>query len=160
MLVLAVLGIVFGIALPSLSGALDRIEVGAAANHLVAAHQRARMMAITRSQVLVLTVDRLVLDHPRRGQDQRRSGPKRVQSASRVALAGPARQFTFSPEGFTLGLSNATLRLTRGSATGRDRISSGKDSDRALDGRTSGGRRPLRADGRPGCPYGSGPFSA
>ena len=38
-------------------------------------------------------------------------------AAHRVSLAGPGRQFTFSPEGFSLGLSNATLRLTRGNAT-------------------------------------------
>ena len=113
-LVLALLGTLCGIAIPHLSGALDSIEVDAAANHLVAAHQRARFMAITRSQVLVLTVEATRLDIRRPGQDNpiwSDEGP----SASRVTLAGPARQFTFSPEGITLGLSNATLQLVRGS---------------------------------------------
>ena len=115
MLVVAVAGLLFGIALPQLFGALDRIEVSAAANHLAAAHLRARMMAIARSQVLVLSVDPARLAIYPRGQSTvlwSEDGP----AASSVILAGPARQFTFSPEGLTLGLSNATLRLTRGSA--------------------------------------------
>jgi Tfp pilus assembly protein FimT len=115
MLVVAVAGLLFGIALPRLSGALDRIEVESEANHLVAAHRRARIMAITRSQVLVLTIDSANLDIRPRGQASplwAENGP----AAARVTLEGPARQFTFSPVGFTLGLSNATLRLSRGSA--------------------------------------------
>ena len=74
------------------------------------------MMAIARSQVLVLTVDSARLAIQPRGQATilwSEEGP----AASGVALAGPARQFTFSPEGLTLGLSNATLRLARGSAS-------------------------------------------
>jgi hypothetical protein len=31
-----------------------------------------------------------------------------------VTFEGPPRQFTFSPEGFTLGLSNASVPLIRG----------------------------------------------
>lgn len=115
-LVLAVAGLLFGIALPRLSGALDHIEVGSAANHLVAAHQRARIMAVTRGQVLVLSIDAADLVIRSRGQSTplwSEDGP----AAARVALEGPARQFIFSPEGLTLGLSNATLRLTRGSAS-------------------------------------------
>ena len=115
-LVVAVASLLLGIALPQLSGALDRIEVSAAANHLAAAHLRARMMAIARSQVLVLSVDPARLAIYPRGQSTllwTEEGP----AASSVVLAGPARQFTFSPEGLTLGLSNATLRLARGSAS-------------------------------------------
>ena len=115
-LVLAVVGLLFGIALPRLVGAVDRIEVESAANHLRAAHQRARIMAVTRSQVLVLTIqaDSLVI----RPQGQANllwaeDGP----TATGVTLEGPARQFTFSPVGLTLGFSNATLRLSRGSAS-------------------------------------------
>jgi prepilin-type N-terminal cleavage/methylation domain-containing protein len=116
MLVLAVLGLLFGIALPRISGALDHIEVWAAANHLAAAHQRARIMAITRSQVLVLTIEAASLAIRPRGQAVplwSEPGP----AATRVALEGPAHQFTFSPEGLTFGLSNATLRLSRGAAS-------------------------------------------
>lgn len=116
MLLLAVAALLFGIALPQLSGAVDRIEVGAAANHIAAAHRRAQMMAIARSQVLILSVDPARLAIYPRGQSSllwSEDGP----TANSVALAGPARQFTFSPEGLTLGLSNATLRLARRSAT-------------------------------------------
>jgi prepilin-type N-terminal cleavage/methylation domain-containing protein len=116
MLVLAVTSLLFGIALPRLSGALDRIEVESQANHLVAAHRRARMMAITRSQVLVLTIDSANLVIRLRGQ----TSPlwaERGPAAARVTLDGPARQFTFSPIGLTLGFSNATLRLSRGTAS-------------------------------------------
>jgi Tfp pilus assembly protein FimT len=116
MLVLAVAGLVFGIAVPSLSGVLDRVEVWAAANHVVAAHRRARVMAITRSQVLVLTVDPDLLSIRPREQPApvwSEVGP----ASSRVALEGRSRQFTFGPEGISLGLSNATLRLTRGTAS-------------------------------------------
>jgi prepilin-type N-terminal cleavage/methylation domain-containing protein len=116
LLVIAVAGLLFGITLPQLSEALDHIEVGSAVNHIVAAHQRARTMAITRGQVLVLSIQATDLVIRPRGEMTSlwsEDGP----DAARVALEGPARQFIFSPEGLTLGLSNATLRLTRGSAS-------------------------------------------
>ena len=115
MLVLAVLGILLGIAIPGLSQSLDRIEVEAAAAHIVAAHQRARLLAITRAQVMRLSIDgaRIVI-YPRIGLNPLWSEPG--PSETGVTLAGGARQFTFSPEGFTLGLSNASLQLVRGSS--------------------------------------------
>jgi type IV fimbrial biogenesis protein FimT len=115
-LVLALLGLLLGIALPSLSGALDRIEVGAAASQIAAAHTRARMMAISGSRVLVLTVDSGTLSIHLPGSTSH-LWSTRGPALSSVSLAGPPRSFTFSPEGFTLGLSNATLQLSRGSAT-------------------------------------------
>ena len=116
MLVVAVAGLLLGIALPRLSEAVDRIEVESQANHIVAAHQRARIMAVNRGQVLVLTVDSASLVIRLRGQASplwAEDGP----AAAGVGLEGPARQFTFSPVGLTLGFSNATLRLSRGSAS-------------------------------------------
>ena len=116
LLVLALGGILLGIAIPRLSAALDRIEVAAAASHIAAAHQRARLMAVTQSMVAVLSVDSLALTIRQRGLITplwSEAGP----AAHRVSLAGPGRQFTFSPEGFSMGLSNATIRLTRGNAT-------------------------------------------
>lgn len=115
-LVLALIGILVGIAIPPLSGALDRIEVRTAANHVVAAHQRARMMAVAQGQVLVLSVNRNELAIRRQGQ----ATPLWVEAgpaANGVVLDGPGHTFTFSPEGLTFGFSNATLRLSRGSAT-------------------------------------------
>jgi Tfp pilus assembly protein FimT len=116
MLGLAVAGILIGLALPHLSGPLDRIEVEGAANRLIAAHQRARIMAITRSQVILLSIDSTGLTISARGG----GGPLWSDlgpASTGVALAGPARRFAFSPEGITLGLSNATLQLSRGSTT-------------------------------------------
>jgi prepilin-type N-terminal cleavage/methylation domain-containing protein len=115
-LVLALLGLLLGIALPSLSSALDRVEVRASAAHIAAAHARARLMAITQSRVLVLTVDAARLSIHVRGNTTP-VWSDRGPALNRVSLTGPARTFTFSPEGFSLGLSNATLRLSRGSAT-------------------------------------------
>jgi len=116
MLVLALVGILTGLALPHLSGAMDRIDVEGAANRLIAAHQRARIMAITRGQVILLSIDSVRVTISSRGSSDplwSDVGP----AASGVKLPGPARQFVFSPEGITLGLSNATLRLSRGTGT-------------------------------------------
>jgi prepilin-type N-terminal cleavage/methylation domain-containing protein len=114
-LVLAVLGILSGIALPHLAGILDSIEVEAAASQIVAAHQRARIMAMTRSQVLVLRLEESRLVIQRRGEPTplwSEDGP----SARGVVLSGPTRELIFSPDGLTLGVSNATLPLARGAA--------------------------------------------
>ena len=116
MLVLALVGILTGLALPHLSQAMDRIEVEGAANRLIAAHQRARIMAVTRGQVVLLSINstRMTIS------SQREIDPLWVDigpAARGVELAGPARRFIFSPQGITLGLSNATLRLRRGNAT-------------------------------------------
>jgi prepilin-type N-terminal cleavage/methylation domain-containing protein len=116
LLVLAVGSILLGVAIPRFSAVLDRIEVAAAASHIAAAHQRARLTAITQGVVAVLSVDPLALTIRRRGLTVpiwSEAGPV----THGVSLAGPARQFTFSPEGFSLGLSNATIRLSRGSST-------------------------------------------
>ena len=116
LLVVALGSVLLGVAIPRLSAVLDRIEVSAAANHVAAAHRRARLMAATQGLVAVLSVDPLALTIRRRGATAplwSEAGP----AARQVSLAGPVRQFTFSPEGFSLGLSNATLRLTRGRAT-------------------------------------------
>jgi Tfp pilus assembly protein FimT len=114
-LVLALFGLFCGMAMPHVSGMLDTIGVDAAANQVVSAHQRARLMAMAQGRVMVLTIDSAQLGIQVRGQEGIlwwQEGP----SADRVSLAGATRQFTFSPEGLTLGLSNATLDLTRGSA--------------------------------------------
>ncbi|HEV8177869.1 MAG TPA: GspH/FimT family pseudopilin [Gemmatimonadales bacterium] len=116
LLVLALTAVLLGVAIPRFSAVLDRIEVSAAAGHVAAAHSRARLMAVTQGIVAILSVDTFALTIRRRGAIEplwTEPGP----AAHRVALAGPVRQFTFSPEGFSLGLSNATIRLSRGSAT-------------------------------------------
>lgn len=116
MLVLAVLGILLGIAVPTLAGTMDQIELEAAVARVVAAHRRARLMALNSGQVLTLSVDssRLSVAPPGGASPLWQDvGP----SASGVRLPGATQHFTFSPEGYTLGLSNASLQLTRGSRT-------------------------------------------
>ena len=116
LLVLAVLGILTALALPRLSQAIDRIEVEGAANRLITAHRRARVMALARGQVVLLSIDstQLTISQPAQTEPLWTDvGP----AASGVQLAGPARQFIFSPGGTTLGFSNATLQLSRGSTT-------------------------------------------
>jgi prepilin-type N-terminal cleavage/methylation domain-containing protein len=115
LLVLAVVGILLAFAVPSLTRTVDGIEVTAAAARLIAAHQRARMMAIARNQALVLSVDSDQLAIHQRGSMTplwSEPGP----AASRVSIAGTPRRFTFVPEGLTLGLSNASLQLARGAS--------------------------------------------
>jgi prepilin-type N-terminal cleavage/methylation domain-containing protein len=113
MLVLAVTGILFGVAVPALSLLLDSLAVHSAVSHIAAAQARARLLAIARGQVITLVIDsaRIAIS-PRNNPLPLWSeeGP----SAQRVHLEGAQRQFTFSPEGFTLGVSNASLQLSRG----------------------------------------------
>ncbi len=112
---LAIIGLLLGIALPQLRGLTDSIAVDRAAHEIIAAHRRARIVAVLRSQVIELTVDSTDLAIRARGSAVdlwRGPGP----AASRVALAGPQRHITFSPVGMSMGLSNASFRLSRGAA--------------------------------------------
>jgi prepilin-type N-terminal cleavage/methylation domain-containing protein len=115
-LVLAVTALLLGIAVPPLAGALDRIEVASAAAHIASAHTRARLMAVSRNSVLVLTVASDTLSIHLRGSTTR-LWSDRGPALSNISLVGPSKSFTFSPEGFSLGLSNASLRLSKGSAS-------------------------------------------
>lgn len=114
-LALAVAGLLVLIAVPRLSGALDQIEVDAAASQVVGAHQRARMMAIARGQVLTLVIDSAELAIASR-VDETPLWLQHGPAAAGVALTGSARRFTFAPTGVTLGLSNASLILSRGAS--------------------------------------------
>jgi prepilin-type N-terminal cleavage/methylation domain-containing protein len=114
-MVLAVLGLTLGIAAPHIASMSDRLAVEQAAHQLVAAHRRARITSIVRSRSAVLTVgpDSFAIRLAGDAADTwASSGP----AAWGVALAGPIRRLTFSPVGITTGLSNATFRLSRGTA--------------------------------------------
>jgi prepilin-type N-terminal cleavage/methylation domain-containing protein len=115
MLSLAVGAILLTMAVPRLVRAIDQIEVDAAVGRVVGAHQRARMMAVARGEVLTLGVDSARLSIV-----SRTGGPPlwlhEGPAESGVTLAGPTRHFTFSPNGVTLGLSNASLVLSRGAS--------------------------------------------
>ena len=115
-LVLVVLGLLLAIALPRLEGVTDALAVNGAAQDIVAAHRRARMTAILQSRVVELTVDTNDLAIRARGATAdfwHAAGP----AASRVALAGAPKKILFSPVGLSLGVSNASFRLSRGAAT-------------------------------------------
>jgi prepilin-type N-terminal cleavage/methylation domain-containing protein len=116
-LTLALLSLIFAIALPRLHGLADSLAVDHAAREIAAAHTRARMAAVLRSQELELVVESSALTL-RAGNTPgivlwQGEGP----AAQGVTLTGPSRTLTFSPVGITTGLSNATFRLTRGQAT-------------------------------------------
>jgi prepilin-type N-terminal cleavage/methylation domain-containing protein len=115
-LVLSITGVILGIALPRLATIYDSLTVQRAAQEIVSAHQRARIIAIMRSQSTLLTVapDRLTI-RLRGATDTlwQSTGPE----ALGVSLRGLPRTMTFSPVGITMGLSNATFQLTRGAAT-------------------------------------------
>lgn len=115
MMVLAILGLVMGIATPRLVALRDSLAVEQEAHRVIGAHRRARITSVARGRPVVLTVgsDSMAIRIAGDPADVwRAQGP----AASRVALAGPIRRMTFSPVGFTTGLSNASFSLSRGSA--------------------------------------------
>jgi prepilin-type N-terminal cleavage/methylation domain-containing protein len=113
-LVLAIIGLILGIALPRLAPLADSWTAEQAAQAVVLAHRRARIAAILMSRPLVLTVaaDSLRIATLSDSVVWRAAGP----AAQGATLAGPIRKLTFSPVGLTMGLSNATFQIRRGAA--------------------------------------------
>jgi prepilin-type N-terminal cleavage/methylation domain-containing protein len=120
LIVLSIVSLVLGIAGPRMSGPLDSLAVEHAAGDIAGAHARARVTAVVESRVTLLRVapDSLVLDVMGPAGPERRwamPGPGRFD----VTMAGSARTLTFSPVGLSMGFSNASWTLTKGSATRR-----------------------------------------
>jgi Tfp pilus assembly protein FimT len=113
-LTLILLGLMLVIALPRIHGVADSLAVSRAARAIAAAHTRARMAAVLRSQALELVIEpgALTIRPAAAAPIWQGQGP----AADEVILAGPPRTLTFSPVGITTGLSNASFRLTRGEA--------------------------------------------
>ena len=111
---LTLVGIILLISLPRMHRLADSLAVDRAAQHIAAAHRRARVAAVLRNQPLRLVIDANELSiQPSAGAALwSEPGP----AADGVALAGPARTLTFSPVGISLGVSNASFELTRGAA--------------------------------------------
>ena len=110
-------GLVLAIAAPRMAGPLDALAVEHAAGDIAAAHARARVTAVVESRITLLEVgpDSLVLQVLGTAGPERRwatAGPSRFD----VAMAGGRRTLTFSPTGITMGFSNASWTLTKGSA--------------------------------------------
>jgi prepilin-type N-terminal cleavage/methylation domain-containing protein len=115
LLVLAILGLSLGIAVPRIAALRDSVTVDQEARAIIAAHRRSRILSITRSRTAVLQIDPDSMSIRIAGDaaDAWRAGGA---SANGVTLEGPVRRMTFSPLGYTTGLSNATFRLSRGAA--------------------------------------------
>ena len=115
-LVLAIIGILTAIAEPRVRAFSDGLAVNRAALEIVSAHRRARISAILQSRVLELTISAAALSIRPRGAPAdtwRIPGP----AAEGVTLAGPGHVIAFSPVGISIGLSNASFRLSRGAAS-------------------------------------------
>jgi prepilin-type N-terminal cleavage/methylation domain-containing protein len=115
-LTLAVAGLLLGIALPRFSALKEGVTVEQAAQNIAAAHRRARTTAIVHGRPAILSVAArtLRITFVGAGQPHWSSPGPEIDG---VALAGPPRDLTFSPLGITTGLSNASFRLSLGSAS-------------------------------------------
>lgn len=114
-LAMVIAGLLLGIALPRFAAIKQEVAVEQAAQSLVSAHRRARMIAIARGYPAVLSVAEGSLRITLSGAAQPHwEGPgPRTQG---VAITGTPRDLTFSPLGVTTGLSNATFRLSLGAS--------------------------------------------
>jgi type IV fimbrial biogenesis protein FimT len=115
-LVLAIMGLLVGIAIPRFQRVADGLAVHNAALELVSAHRRARISAILQNRMVELTIraDSLAIRIPGvPGDLWHAAGPQ----AEGISLTGPTYPLVFSPVGLTVGVSNASFRLSRGSAT-------------------------------------------
>ena len=115
-LVLAIMGLLVGIAIPRFQRVADSLAVHQATLQLVSAHRRARFSAILQNRMVELTIraDTLAIRVPGTAADLwHAAGP----DADGVSLTGPTRPLVFSPVGLTVGVSNASFRLSRGGAT-------------------------------------------
>ncbi|MEP6688342.1 MAG: GspH/FimT family pseudopilin [Gemmatimonadales bacterium] len=115
-LTLVIIGTLATIALPRARGFTDSLVVQQAAVEIASAHRRARISAILQSRIIELTVSSGALSlRPRGASVDIWSAPG--PAASGVVLAGPPQVIIFSPVGISMGVSNATFRLSRGAAT-------------------------------------------
>ena len=115
-LVLAIMGLLVGMAIPRFQRVADSLAVHHAALELVSAHRRARIMAILQNRMVELTIraDTLAIRTPGTAVNLwHAAGP----AADGVSLSGPTRPLVFSPVGLTVGVSNGSFRLSRGTAT-------------------------------------------
>ena len=118
LLALVIAAVVLAIALPRVHDMRDRLLVNQAAWEIVAAHTRARAMAMVEGRVAVLTVgpDSLLLGVVD-GIDTLPRWAGTGPSGAGVQLAGGKRQIAFAPMGLSFGLSNTTFTVSRGAAT-------------------------------------------
>jgi prepilin-type N-terminal cleavage/methylation domain-containing protein len=115
-LALVIAGLLLGIALPRFTALKQEVVIEQAAQSLVAAHRRARTLAVASGQPAILSVSDRSLRITLGGAAQPQwLGPGPADHG--VWVTGTPRDLTFSPLGITTGLSNATFNLSLGSAT-------------------------------------------
>ena len=113
MVVLALLSILLGLALPRMARALDGIHAGQAAARVGLAHGRARATALNEQRVarVTLTTDSLLVlvgDSLR----WRIPGP----AMDGAALASGPEETSYAPNGLAMGAANTHYIVTRGLA--------------------------------------------
>lgn len=112
-LTLIVAALLLAIALPRFADVRQEVAVEQAAQSLASAHRRARMLAITSGYPAVLSVAERSLRITLAGAVQPHwQAPGPVELG--IALTGAPRDLAFSPIGISMGVSNATFRLSLG----------------------------------------------
>lgn len=119
LLVLVLLAVCGGMALPAIGSLRDGLLVRESASLLAGAHARARILALAEARIAVLDLaaDSLllrVIEGPADTVERWRTGGPATLG---VAGSGLPRRITFAPSGVTFGVANATYTLTRGAAT-------------------------------------------
>lgn len=124
LVVLTLIGVLTGIALPKLAFFRDRLAVEREANALAIAVRSARVEALRRNRIVLVRTapDSMVLLAVGSGDTTvvwRRPGP----SASGTALRAPMGQIPIAPNGLPVGAANGTWFYDRGAASRRVIIS-------------------------------------
>jgi len=111
--VLALVGILLGLAVPRLAGALDGIHAGQAAARIALAHGRARATALNEQRVarVILTTDSLVVLV---GDSLRWRVPGPAMDGA--SLTSEPEETSYAPNGLAMGAANARYIVTRGLA--------------------------------------------
>jgi len=117
-LALVVTGLLAALSLPAIGALHDRLRTDAAARALVAAHLRARFIALAEQRVVVLelTPARLAIRAVESPGDTVLRWEGGGPAVEGVLVTGMPHQAAFGPAGIGLGLANATFVLQRGGA--------------------------------------------
>jgi prepilin-type N-terminal cleavage/methylation domain-containing protein len=116
LVVLAILGIVLAIGWPTIRQTRDQLVLREWTTTLVAAHTRARSVAIAEQRVTLVTVTaeslvvRAIVSPTDTAERWRTAGP----ASEGVSLAGAPHTTAFAPSGVAFGLANVTYSLSRG----------------------------------------------
>ena len=118
LLALVVAGLLAALSLPAIGALHDRLRTDAAARALVAAHRRARFIALAEQRVVMLelTPARLAIRAVESPVDTVLRWEGGGPAVEGVLVTGMPHQAAFGPAGIGLGLANATFVLQRGGA--------------------------------------------